>query len=64
MIVLVSYSGFVRVLKRFGVLWKLMMQFSKTWKVLEKDCFSKWPCESFGFLFGKILKYPKMDIIS
>ena len=27
-----------------------------------KEAFSKWSWKSFGFLFGKILNYPKMDI--
>ena len=48
----------------FGKLWKLIMQFSRTWKVLENEDFSIWRCKSFGFLFGKVLKYPEMDFIS
>ena len=53
-------TGFVRVLECFGKLKRLVLSFSRNWKVLEK--FSKWQWESFEFLFGKILKYPKMDI--
>ena len=34
----------------------------RTWKILEKRPFSEWSWKSFGFLYGKILKYPKMDI--
>ena len=47
----------------------------KFWKVMEiqndifqdlqsfgKRKFSKCPWKSFGFLFGKIQKYPKMDV--
>jgi len=39
----------------------LIMSFSRTWKVLEKRIFFKWLWKSFGFLFGEILNYPKMD---
>ena len=28
-------------------------------EILEKTGFSKWPWKSFGFLFGRILKYPE-----
>ena len=31
-------------------------------KVLEKGGFTKWLWKSFGFLFGKILKCPKLDL--
>ena len=27
-----------------------------------KEKFSKWLWKCFGFMFGKIVKYPKMDI--
>ena len=46
----------------FGKLWKLIMPVSRTWEVLEKKSFSKKLWKNFGFLFRKILKYPKMDI--
>ena len=32
-------SGFVRVFESFGKLWKLLMPFSRTWKVVEKRNF-------------------------
>ena len=54
--------GFVRLLESYVKLWKLIMPLSRTWKVLEKRSFSNWLWKSFGFLFGKILKFPKMDI--
>ena len=41
---------------------EFVMPFSRTWKVLEKEGFSKWLWKGFGVLFGKILQYPKMDI--
>ena len=55
-------TGSVRVLESLGKLWKLIMRFSRTWKVLEKERFFKLALESFGFLFGGILKYPEMDM--
>ena len=45
----------------FGKVRKLIKQFSSTWTVLEKAGFSKRLRKSFVFLFGKILKYPKVD---
>ena len=44
-----SYFMF-RVFRGFGMLWKLKIQFSRTWKILEKGGFQS----SFGFLFGKL----------
>ena len=38
------------------------MLFYRTWKGLEKGGFSKWLRKRFGFLFRKVLSYPKMDI--
>ena len=38
------------------------MQFSKAFKVLEKERFSKLHWKRIRFLFGKILQYHKMDI--
>ena len=55
-------TGFVRVLESFRTLWKLMIPCSRTWEVSEKGGFSKWLWRSYGFLFGKILEYPEMDI--
>ena len=48
----------------FGKLWKLMMSFSRTWKVLESRRFSKWLWKSFGFLFGRILHNKAFSISS
>ena len=56
------FIGSVRVPESFGKLWRAIMLFSRTWKGLEKGGFSNWAWNSFGFLFGKILKYPKMDV--
>jgi len=47
----------------FGKLWKLIMPFSRTRNVLEKRGFSMRLGRSFGFLFRKILQYPKIYII-
>ena len=41
----------------FGMLLKLRVPFSRTGK------FRKWLWKSFEFLFGKIPKYPKMDVV-
>ena len=46
----------------FGKSWILLMSYSRTCKVLEKRSFSKWLRKTFGFWFGKALKYPRMDI--
>ena len=46
----------------FGKSWILLMSYSRTCKVLEKRRFSKWLRKTFGFWFGKDLKYPRMDI--
>ena len=46
----------------FGKLRKLIAPFSRSWKVLEKEDFSKWLCKCFGMLFEKILQYPKIDV--
>ena len=43
----------------FGKLWKMIMQFSRTWKVLEEERLSKLLWKSFEFLLRNILKYPK-----
>ena len=43
-------------LESFGKLWKFIMPFSMTWKVLEKEDFSNWLWKSFEPLFGKFLK--------
>ena len=50
-----------RVRTGFGKLRILIIQFSMTWKVLEKERFFKMALERFGFLFEAILKYPEMD---
>ena len=34
--------GFVRVLESFGKLWKLIMPFSRVWKVLQNEDVSRW----------------------
>ena len=47
----------------FGKLWSLITKKSRTLTVLEKGKFTKigiW--KKFGFLFGKILKYPEIDM--
>ena len=36
------------------------MPFSMTWKVLEREVFSNGLWKSLGFLFWKILEYPKI----
>ena len=46
-------AGFVRVLESFGKLWKLVMPFSRTWKVLEKDKFFKVAMESFWIFISQ-----------
>ena len=51
-----------RVHADFERLWKLMMPFSRIRVVLEKVGFSIWQWKSCGFLFGEIVKYPKIDI--
>ena len=33
-----------------------------SWKFFEKERFFKLAMESFGFLFGEILKHPEMDM--
>ena len=38
------------------------MQFSRSWKVLEKERFFKVAVENFWILFGESLKYPEMGI--
>lgn len=48
----------VRVHIGFGTLWKLIMPFSMTWKILVKGGLPKWLLKRFGFLFGDIIKYP------
>ena len=45
-------TGPVRVLESFGMLWKLILQFHRTWKVLEKERFFKMAIESSIYLFG------------
>ena len=37
------------------------MPFSRSWKALEKGGCSKGLCKRFGFLLGKVLKYPEID---
>ena len=54
-------AGFIPVLEGSGKVWKLLMPFSRTLKVLENESFFKWLWKRSGFLFGKILKYPKMN---
>ena len=44
-----------------GKLWKLMIPFSMTWKVLEKRSFQN-GCGTFWILLGKVIKCPEMDI--
>ena len=46
----------------FGKLWMLIMPFPRAWKVLKKS-FSKWLWKGFGFLFGTISNYPKIDVM-
>ena len=47
-------SRSMQVFKGFGKLWKLIMQFSRTWKVLEKEKFFKLAMEKFWiFVWGK-----------
>ena len=46
----------------FETVWKLIMQFSGTWKILEKRSVSNWLWKGLAFLLGKILKYPEMDM--
>ena len=46
----------------FRTSWKLMIPCSRNWEVLGKGGFTKWLWRSYGFLFGKILEYPEMDL--
>ena len=46
-------SRSVRVLESFEKLWKLKMQFSKTWKVLEKKGYFKMAMEKFWIFVWK-----------
>ena len=55
-------KALAQALEGFGKLWELITPYSKTWEGFEKGSFSNWLWKSFGFLFGKILQYPKMDI--
>ena len=47
-----KYAGSVRVLESFGKLWKLIMQFSRTWRVLEKRGFQNGYGKVLEFCFG------------
>ena len=47
----------------FGKLWKLMIQFSRSWKVLEKKEFFKMAMEKFWIFVWENSKCSKMDII-
>ena len=49
----------------FGMFWKVMEIDNVIFqglKIVEKKSISKWFWKSLGFLFGKIQKYPKMDV--
>ena len=50
------FSRSVPASESFGKLLKLNVQFSRTWKVLERRGFSEWLWKIFGSLFGQILK--------
>ena len=57
-------TGFVRVSESFGKFWKITEIDSAFFQDLEsfgKGAFFKVAMECFGLLFGKILKYPKID---
>ena len=41
---------------------EMIVPFPRSWEVLEKGGFSNWLWKSSGFLFGKILKHPEIDI--
>ena len=56
------YTGFVGVLESFEKLWKLIMLFSRTRKVLERDVFQNGYRIVLDFCMGKILQYHKLDI--
>ena len=45
----------------FGKLWKLIMQFTRTWNVFNREVFQN-GYGKFWILYGKILKYPQIDI--
>ena len=60
-----NWPGLLSVLESFGELKKFMEIDNAIFQDLEsfgKMKFSNWLYKSFGFLLGKILKYPKMDI--
>ena len=49
-----TYTGLVAFLESFGKLWKLIMLFSRTWKVLETKGFSKLLWKSFWVFVGEV----------
>jgi len=56
------YLVFIRVLGCFGKLWKIDNVIFQDLDSFGKGGFSKWLWKRFGFFFGKILNYPKMDV--
>ena len=58
-----AFTRSVLVLECIGKLWKFIIPFSRTWKVLEKGGNSKWLWKGSRFLLGKILQCPEIDII-